>query len=33
LFIGLAAGAIGLLLLLGIIKPPKSIDEKVDKLS
>lgn len=29
LFIGLAAGAIGLLLLLGIIKVPKSIDEKV----
>ena len=29
LFIGLAAGAIGLLLLLGIIKVPKSIDDKV----
>jgi hypothetical protein len=33
LFIGLAAGIIGLLLLLGIVKPPKSIDDKVDKLS
>jgi hypothetical protein len=29
LFIALAAGAIGLLLLLGIIKVPKSIDDKV----
>jgi hypothetical protein len=29
LFIGLAAGAIGLLLLLGIVKVPKSIDDKV----
>ena len=29
LFIGLAAGAIGLLLLLGMIKVPKSIDDKV----
>jgi hypothetical protein len=29
LFIGLAAGAIGLLLLLGIIKVPKSIDDKM----
>ncbi len=29
LFIGLVAGAIGLLLLLGIIKVPKSIDDKV----
>lgn len=33
LFIGLAASAVGLLLLLGIVKPPKSIDDKVDKLS
>lgn len=33
LFLGLAAGALGLLLLLGIVKPPKSIDDKVDKLS
>jgi hypothetical protein len=33
LFIGLAAGVIGLLLLLGVVKPPKSIDDKVDKLS
>jgi hypothetical protein len=29
LFLGLAAGAIGLLLLLGIVKVPKSIDDKV----
>jgi hypothetical protein len=29
LFLGLAAGAIGLLLLLGMIKVPKSIDDKV----
>jgi len=29
LFIGLAAGAIGLLLLLGMVKVPKSIDDKV----
>ena len=29
LFLGLAAGAIGLLLMLGIIKVPKSIDDKV----
>jgi hypothetical protein len=29
LFLGLAAGAIGLLLLLGIIKVPKGIDDKV----
>ncbi len=29
LFLGLVAGAIGLLLLLGIIKVPKSIDDKV----
>jgi hypothetical protein len=29
LFLGLAAGAIGLLLLLGIVKMPKSIDDKV----
>ena len=29
LFLGLAAGAIGLLLLLGIIKVPKSIDDKI----
>ncbi|MBK6992667.1 MAG: hypothetical protein IPH34_12945 [Chitinophagaceae bacterium] len=29
LFLGLAAGAIGLLLQLGIIKVPKSIDDKV----
>lgn len=33
LFLGLIAGAVGLLLLLGMIKPPKSIDDKVDKLS
>ncbi|HEX4875463.1 MAG TPA: hypothetical protein VFV31_02255 [Chitinophagaceae bacterium] len=33
LFIGLVAGALGLLLLLGLVKPPKSIDDKVDKLS
>ncbi|MEQ1676959.1 MAG: hypothetical protein ABL876_09675 [Chitinophagaceae bacterium] len=29
LFLGLAAGAIGLLLLLGVVKVPKSIDDKV----
>ncbi len=29
LFIGLAASAIGLLLLLGVVKVPKSIDDKV----
>lgn len=29
LFIGLAAGAVGLLLLLGMVKVPKSIDDKV----
>jgi hypothetical protein len=29
LFLGLAAGAIGLLLLLGIVKVPKSLDDKV----
>ncbi len=29
LFLGLAAGAVGLLLLLGIVKVPKSIDDKV----
>jgi hypothetical protein len=29
LFLGLAAGVIGLLLLLGIVKVPKSIDDKV----
>ena len=29
LFLGLAAGAIGLLLLLGIVKVPKGIDDKV----
>lgn len=29
LFIGLAAGVIGLLLLLGMVKVPKSIDDKV----
>ena len=31
LFLGLAAGAVGLLLLLGMIKVPKSIDDKVNK--
>ncbi len=29
LFLGLAAGAIGLLLLLGVVKPPKSLDDKM----
>jgi len=29
LFLGLAAGAIGLLLLLGMIKPPKALDDKI----
>jgi hypothetical protein len=29
LFLGLASGAIGLLLLLGVVKVPKSIDDKV----
>jgi|GEM_PF-560683 hypothetical protein len=29
LFLGLAAGVIGLLLMLGIVKVPKSIDDKV----
>jgi len=29
LFIGLAAGVIGLLLLLGMVKVPKSIDDKI----
>ncbi|MFM2337614.1 MAG: hypothetical protein RL115_807 [Bacteroidota bacterium] len=33
LFIGLAAGALGLLILLGMVKPPKSIDDKIDSLS
>ncbi|MCX8020967.1 MAG: hypothetical protein N2747_10790 [Chitinophagaceae bacterium] len=33
LFISLAGGVLGLLLLLGFVKPPKAIDEKVDKLS
>jgi hypothetical protein len=33
LFLGLAAGALGLLILLGMVKPPKSIDDKVDNLS
>jgi hypothetical protein len=29
LFLGLAAGAVGLLLLLGMIKPPKALDDKL----
>jgi hypothetical protein len=29
LFLGLAAGALGLLILLGLVKPPKSIDDKL----
>ncbi len=29
LFLGLAAGVIGLLLLLGMIKPPKALDDKM----
>lgn len=33
LWLCLVVGALGVLLQMGIIKPPKSIDEKVDKLS
>lgn len=33
LFIALAMGALGVLFLLGMVKPPKSIDDKVDSLS
>lgn len=33
LFLALIAGVLGLLLLLGVVKPPKSLDDKVDKLS
>ncbi len=33
LFIALAIGVLGVLFLLGMVKPPKSIDDKVDKLS
>ena len=29
LFLGLAAGALGLLILLGMIKPPKALDDKI----
>ena len=29
LFLGLAAGALGLLILLGMVKPPKALDDKI----
>jgi hypothetical protein len=33
LFLALAVGVLGLLLMLGVVKPPKAIDDKVDNLS
>lgn len=33
LFLDIIVGVLGLLLLLGVVKPPKAIDEKVDNLS
>lgn len=33
LILGLVAGALGLLILMGMIKPPKAIDDKMDKMS
>ncbi len=33
LFLAIAVSVLGLLLLLGVVKPPKAIDDKVDKLS
>lgn len=33
LFLDIIVGVLGLLLLLGVVKPPKSIDDKVDNLS
>ncbi len=33
LFLALIVGVVGLLLMLGVVKPPKAIDDKVDSLS